>query len=481
MTRRMGPNENPGISSAIKKSNIETSATALTRTMSLSMPPPTDCVTSQAIPSVHVGTKSDTGSNYARNTELESLQYDGDEEEYPEGGATAWLVVLGAWCAMIPSMGLLNTVGVLQAWVSENQLHGYSESNIGWIFSAYAFFLYIGGAQVGPIFDAHDIRYLIVPGSIGMVAAIMCMSVSTEYYQLLLSFGVLGGSSACLLFTPAVSAVGHWFCKRRALAIGIACTAGGLGGVIFPLLILYLAPIIGFPWTIRVVGFVCLIMCIVACLLLKKRLPNNKHAGASIDLKALKDSKYALTTLAVFLVEFAVFVPYSFISLYAIYAGVDRQKAYLISALLNVGAIPGRALPGYVADRFGVFNTMLATSLTCATLIFALWLTAARNEAAITAFAIVFGFWSGTGISLTPVCVGAVCKIEDYGKRNGTTFSIASFAALIGIPAAGAVLEGSGGNYTGLIIFAGGLYLAAFTVFLVARIVGWGRDWRTIC
>lgn len=46
-------------------------------------------------------------------------------------------------------MGLLNTVGVLQAWVSEHQLHGYSESNIGWIFSAYAFFLYIGGAQVG--------------------------------------------------------------------------------------------------------------------------------------------------------------------------------------------------------------------------------------------------------------------------------------------------------------------------------------------
>lgn len=46
-------------------------------------------------------------------------------------------------------MGLLNTVGVLQAWVTQHQLQGYSESNIGWIFGAYAFFLYIGGAQVG--------------------------------------------------------------------------------------------------------------------------------------------------------------------------------------------------------------------------------------------------------------------------------------------------------------------------------------------
>ena len=115
------------------------------------MPPPVESIAPEATHPTIVNTKSDTESNCARNNQLESLQCDGYDEdsEYPEGGATAWLVVLGAWCAMIPSMGLLNTVGVLQAWVSENQLHGYSESNIGWIFSAYAFFLYIGGAQVG--------------------------------------------------------------------------------------------------------------------------------------------------------------------------------------------------------------------------------------------------------------------------------------------------------------------------------------------
>ena len=117
------------------------------------MPPPTDSITPQAVEAGHTTTESKSNNelDYAHNDRLESLRYDSNEEdtEYPEGGTSAWLVVLGAWCAMIPSMGLLNTVGVLQAWVSENQLQGYSESNIGWIFSAYAFFLYIGGAQVG--------------------------------------------------------------------------------------------------------------------------------------------------------------------------------------------------------------------------------------------------------------------------------------------------------------------------------------------
>jgi MFS family permease len=101
-----------------------------------------------------------------------------EEDAYPEGGIQAWLVVLGAWCAMIPSMGLLNTLAVLQAQVSENELPSLSESTIGWIFSTYAFFLYICGAQVGPIFDAYDIKVLIIPGCIGVVTAIVFFSVS---------------------------------------------------------------------------------------------------------------------------------------------------------------------------------------------------------------------------------------------------------------------------------------------------------------
>lgn len=302
--------------------------------------------------------------------------------------------------------------------------------------------------------------------------------VDVAYYQLFLSFGVLGGLSASLQFTPAVSAVGHWFCKRRALATGIACTAGGIGGIFFPLMILYLAPRIGFAWTIRIIGLVCAVMGLLASILLKKRLPHNKQGGASVDFKALKDPKFALTTLAVWLVEFAVFIPYTYLSSYAIYTGMEQQHAYRLMALLNAGAIPGRALPGYVADRFGAFNTMSATSFICSVFIFALWLTAGTSEVAITAFAILFGFWSGAAISLTPVCVASVCKIEDYGKRNGTTFSLASFACLIGIPIAGAILQANGGAYTGLIAFAGASYLAAFAAFLATRVVAGGWNLR---
>lgn len=99
--------------------------------------------------------------------------------KFPEGGLKAWSVVFGAWCAMIPSMGLLNSLGVLHAWTSTHQLKDDSQFRIGWIFGAYGFFLYLAGAQAGPIFDAYGPKYVIVPGSIGMVVALICFSFST--------------------------------------------------------------------------------------------------------------------------------------------------------------------------------------------------------------------------------------------------------------------------------------------------------------
>ena len=75
--------------------------------------------------------------------------YGGDDDYYPEGGLEAWLVVLGAWCAMVPTTGMINTFGVLQARVAQHELASYSEPSVGWIFSIHAFIVYFAGAQAG--------------------------------------------------------------------------------------------------------------------------------------------------------------------------------------------------------------------------------------------------------------------------------------------------------------------------------------------
>lgn len=132
-------------------------------------------------------------------------------------------------------------------------------------------------------------------------------------------------------------------------------------------------------------------------------------------------------------------------------------------------------LPGYIADRFGAFNTMVMTSFACGVLILGLWLTAGGDHAKVISFSVLFGFWSGAAISLSPVCVSRVCKIEDYGKANGMAYFVASFGALIGIPIAGVLIREGDNPYRNLIIFAGGFYLLACIAFCVARSIAGGR------
>ncbi|KAG7129289.1 transporter MCH4 like protein [Verticillium longisporum] len=352
-----------------------------------------------------------------------------EELTYPERGLDAWLVVLGAWCAMIPSMGLLNTMAVLHAYVSENQLSHISQSASGWIFSIYAFLLYFCGAQVGNL--SHGPKF--VDGILPVYPIFRCAR----------------RNLSILLFYPSIAAIGNWFNERRALATGIACTAGGLGGIAFPLIILYSAPHIGFGWSMRIIGFICTASCLAACFLIEKRLPPNR-------LPAL--------------------FPTPTISSYAIHAGMGAEAAYLLNTLLNAGAVLGRALPGYIADKYGAFNIMSITVMVCTVIIYGLWLTSGGNEAMIQAFTVLFGFWSGAAISLTPVCIGRVSQTKDLGKRSGTAFCVSSFAGLAGIPIAGAILGANGGSYRGLILLTGGFYVATSIAFVGARGVTGG--WR---
>ena len=61
-------------------------------------------------------------------------------------------------------------IGTLHAWIANHQLKEYSQSQVGWIFSTFPFFLYFAGAQIGPLFDVYGALPIVIPGSIVLVA-----------------------------------------------------------------------------------------------------------------------------------------------------------------------------------------------------------------------------------------------------------------------------------------------------------------------
>lgn len=101
------------------------------------------------------------------------------EITYPEGGFKAWSVVFGAFCGTAASIGLYNTSGVFEAYMSRELLPDQSPSSVGWIFGIYAFVTWFLGVQVGPTFDAMGPTMLMIGGSICTLGGILALSACT--------------------------------------------------------------------------------------------------------------------------------------------------------------------------------------------------------------------------------------------------------------------------------------------------------------
>ena len=141
----------------------------------------------QDVSVVHVKTDEE-GQNRpdpAQKTKTESVrqteapEYADSDNDFPEGGLRAWLVVLGSWLASFGALGISNTMATIHAYVSENQLADYSEGTIGWIFSLYMFLAFFCGIYIGPLFDRYGPKWLIAAGTICVVTALMLLSICT--------------------------------------------------------------------------------------------------------------------------------------------------------------------------------------------------------------------------------------------------------------------------------------------------------------
>ncbi|KAL8713359.1 MAG: hypothetical protein Q9220_002558 [cf. Caloplaca sp. 1 TL-2023] len=353
-----------------------------------------------------------------------------DAVAYPEGGVQAWLVVLGSFSGMLASFGLMNTVGTFQAYLSTHQLANTSPSAVGWIFSVYVFLAFGCGLQIGPIFDAKGPRWLVFAGAVCLVVGMVGVSLSTEYWHFILTFSVLGGLGTSLIFTPAVAAIAHFFSRRRGVATGLAATGGSFGGIIFPLALQSLFPRLGFGWSVRLIALIFLILLVVANVLIRTRLPPRVGNTVWPDFRIFRDITFALTTAGVFFIEWGLFVPLTFISSYALANGVSPAFAYQLLAVLNAGSVFGRGIPGYVADRFGRFNTMIGTVALCLISVLGIWLNVGGSIAGLCVFGVLFGFGSGSNISLTPVCIGQLCEPEVFGRWYGTCYTIVSIGTI---------------------------------------------------
>lgn len=254
-------------------------------------------------------------------------------------------------------------------------------------------------------------------GSVGMVLALMMTSLCKEFWQFLLAQGILLGISMSLVTWPFLALVGQYIKEKRAAAMGIVLAGSSLGGVIWPIIIdrLLRNPKIGFPWTMRIVGFIMIPLFGFSCIVCRsppalvksaekgdsRETPSGSNTPVDdkkIDRKAeaislFRQPALQLLCLAMFITYFGMFSPFFYTTSFAVEKGFSTTLAFYTVSIVNGASFFGRVVPGIVADKLGKFNCCILSAISGG--IIALCWTKVNSVAGLVIWALAYGFASG--------------------------------------------------------------------------------------
>jgi MFS family permease len=153
-------------------------------------------------------------------------------------------------------------------------------------------------------------------GSFCIVIALEMAGFAYEVWHLYLSQGVLFGLGASCMYVAVMAVTPQWFTKNRGLALGIVAGGSGMGGLILPFIITPINRELGSGWSYRIVGFICLVCNIIACIFVKerkKRTKTKKKLSEILQLDVLKNVNFLIFGIGSDVAVFGYFIPFFFV------------------------------------------------------------------------------------------------------------------------------------------------------------------------
>ncbi|KAH8897239.1 MFS general substrate transporter [Thozetella sp. PMI_491] len=260
--------------------------------------------------------------------------------------------------------------------------------------------------------SAIGMRWTMILGSVIIFVALFTSSYTTHIWQLFLSQGLSFGWGMGFVYIPASAALPAWFSTKRSLAVGIATSGAGIGGLVYSLVTNAAIQRLGVPWTYRILATAALTSNLVSSLLHREfrregaqPTPREKFGIQLAEFRRIEVLLIVFWGLATELGYITLL--YSLPS-FASAIGLTPTEGSIANALLNLGLGLGRPLMGHISDRLGRINMALFMTALCGFWCFVLWIPA-RGLAMLSAFALLAGAICGTfWATITPVLMEVV-------------------------------------------------------------------------
>nr|XP_031858011.1 uncharacterized protein CI109_006545 [Kwoniella shandongensis]KAA5525083.1 hypothetical protein CI109_006545 [Kwoniella shandongensis] len=388
-------------------------------------------------------------------------------------GTAGWLDLVGAVCVNGICYGMTNSFGVFQSYYYTHQLSSSTPTNISWIGSIQLCLCPLLGCVSGPLFDAGYLKPLIVTGGSIYVFGLMMTSLAKVYWQYVLAHGIAVGVGMGIMFPPTVSTLSHHFGRSRYRSLAYGCQAAGssLGGIVFPIMARSLLPSVGFAWTVRIFGFIVLLVTIVAYLCLSTVHPPRKKI-AVLSPVVFRDPAYVLHVAGAGCASMAIYSPLSFAVTYGTARGFSTSLANYSLAVINGCSVVGRIAPLLAAQVVGPINVHASFAVISAVMLF-VW-TKAESVPGIMVFDALYGVSS----AFNAAAASFAPYPDQVGLYIGMAFFVTSFFWLAGPPITAALIKGNDYLYASLfcggVVMLGGIFLFSSRYLRVRKV---GTPW----
>ena len=273
----------------------------------------------------------------------------------------------------------------------------------------------------GILIDRWSIRHLMIIGMVAMGLGLLVLSQAGTLFQVWVVWASLIPLGVLLIGAiPSAALVSRWFIRRRGLALGLTATGSSLGGFLVPPLMTWL--FLEWDWRtgLQVGACICFAVIPIFFWLLRNEPadlglsgePNeasansSKHTAEPITADAGDWGIPQLLRSQIFWLQMIVsgsllavtLGMLANLSLHAKDLGVTGQSTAVLYSIIAICSFSGKALTGYLMDRFGIQR---CGYLICAFLSSGLMiLLSVQNYSGLVAGAFVMGLGYGGVVPL---------------------------------------------------------------------------------
>lgn len=382
-----------------------------------------------------------------------------------------WIVITGMTCLLLAGGIGFYSFGVFFSPLMKEFGWTRGEISLAMTLSCLAG---LSGILVGNWVDRYGVKKVMLLGSSITGGSLALLGFTSSLWQFYVFYLALGFGEALTLEIPVTKMVSSWFLEKKGLAIGVAITGFGLGGLLMPPMVSYLVAFLGWRFAYHLSGLLVLAILIPLCAILIKERPGGKGKDLSIPdfqnqwtlKEALRTKTYPFILAAMILAYLGIAGFIAHIIPFLEDKGFSPQLAAAVLGIISGVSILGRIIGGYIADRLPVKHVS-AILLSLQAIGFFLLKVGLAN--AIWAFVPLFGLGMGGIFAIEPLLVSQYFGITSLGRLYGGLWGLTAFSFAVGPPLAGYIFDITKSYHLALSLFITTTILALLLIIRLPK------------